>query len=88
LFRTLESDFTCNGICKSGPFFYFKNVVDGPPTKNCLTGIKDVFKEKPLAIGIILLVSFALTFVALFTTYALCCKKKDDDNHKHGKHSH
>ncbi|CDW85397.1 tetraspanin family protein [Stylonychia lemnae] len=89
LFRTLESDFSCNGICKAGPFMYFRNITSGPPGKNCLTGIKDTFKEKPLAIGIILLVSFALTFVALFATYGLCCRRnKDEDNFKHGKHSH
>ena len=77
LIETLENDFNCNGICSPGNFFYFRKVQDGPPIKNCITGIKDQFKEKPLAIGVILIVSFALTILSVFFVYGMCCCRKD-----------
>ena len=71
----MEDEFSCQGICRVGAFFYFRKIQEGPPTKNCLTGLKETFKDKPLAIGIILLVSFALTFFAFITTFSLCYRK-------------
>jgi hypothetical protein len=78
LLESVESEFSCNGICDAGLFYFFKNVRDGPPTKNCMDGIKDAFKDKPLAIGIILLVSFVLTLCAWFSLYGFCCRKSKD----------
>ena len=77
LLETLESDFDCNGICTTGSFFYFRKVQEGPPLKNCINGVKDTFKDKPLAIGIILIVSFVLTFLSVFIVYGFYCCRKD-----------
>lgn len=73
--KAIEDEFNCNGICDAGPFYLFRAVTDGPPQKDCMTGIKDAFKDKPLAIGIILLVSAFLTIFAFITVYGLCYRK-------------
>ena len=72
LIRTLENELKCEGICKQGAFYYFRSIYEGPPLGNCLTEIKNSFQTKPLAIGILLLVSFFLTFLSFITTYSLC----------------
>eukprot|EP00347_Sterkiella_histriomuscorum_P017389 403349568 len=79
LIETLESDFNCNGICSPGNFYFFRKVQEGPPNKNCINGIKDQFKEKPLAIGVILIVSFFLTTMSVFLVYGMCCCRKKND---------
>ena len=38
----VESVLNCNGGCYPGLFYYFRTVYDGPPTQNCITGIKEV----------------------------------------------
>ena len=76
LISSLESQFSCNGICTMGAFYYFKDVTQGPPTSNCLNALKTVFNNKPIAVGIILLVTFFLTFFAVFTSYGLCYSKE------------
>lgn len=84
LLQTIEDEFNCNGICNpSGIFYFFQKVQSGPPSKSCINGIKDAFRDKPLAIGIILLVACFLTLLTFLTVYGLCCKK-----HKHGKSHH
>ena len=57
LISDLESQFACNGICTKGAFYYFKDVAGGPPTSNCLTALKTVFNNKPIAVGVILLIT-------------------------------
>lgn len=74
--RDFESSLNCNGICYPGLFFYFKTVRDGPPMKNCVDGLTTLFKDKPLAIGILLLVSFVLTFFAHINSYPICACSK------------
>jgi hypothetical protein len=86
---SLESALTCNGICHPGIFYFFKSVVDGPPTRNCVDGLLDIFKDKPLGIGVLLLVSFALTAIAHLIAWGMCCRccgakdeKKEDEGWK------
>jgi len=76
LIRAMEDEFSCNGICTPGAFYFFRNLDAGPPTQNCLNGLKDVFKDKPLAIGILLLISFFFTIFAFITSYGLCYSKE------------
>lgn len=38
LIEDIENEFTCNGICKPGLFFFFRPVTEGPPVKACLSG--------------------------------------------------
>jgi hypothetical protein len=76
LVTAMENEFNCMGICTPGAFFFFKDLSQGPPTQNCLVGLKDVFKDKPLAIGILLLISFFFTVFAFFTSYGLCYSKE------------
>ncbi len=38
LIEAIEEEFTCNGICKPGLFFFFRPVSEGPPIKACLSG--------------------------------------------------
>jgi len=74
--RDFESALSCNGICFPGLFFYFKPITEGPPMKNCIEGITTLFKDKPLAIGILLLVSFVLTVFAHINSYPICACSK------------
>jgi hypothetical protein len=69
----VEGSLNCNGVCNQGLFFYFKQIYNGPPANNCLDGLKAIFKDKPMAIGILLLISFFITFLAHFTAYSFCC---------------
>lgn len=79
-FRTFAKDFetavNCNGICYPGLFFYFKSIREGPPMKNCVDSLSLLFKDKPLAIGILLLVSFILTVFAHINSYPICACSK------------
>lgn len=82
--RDVEAGLNCNGICFYGLFFYFQNVYVGPPTQNCVEGLKNAFKDKPIAIGILLLISFVLTVFAHITSWSVCefcrcCKKKQNN---------
>lgn len=70
----METTLNCNGICYPGLFFYFKTIFNGPPTKNCIKGIQDVFGDKARSIGILLLISFALTSITYITSWAICCR--------------
>jgi hypothetical protein len=74
--QDFESSLNCNGICYPGLFFYFKNIRQGPPMKNCVDGLTTIFKDKPLAIGILLLVSFVLTVFAHLNSYPICACSK------------
>ena len=76
LISDLESQFACNGICTKGAFYYFKDVAEGPPTSNCLTALKTVFNNKPIAVGVILLITCFLTFFAVCTAYGICYSKE------------
>lgn len=85
--RDFESSLNCNGICYPGLFYYFKSIRSGPPTNNCIEGITTLFKDKPVAIGILLLVSFVMTFFAHINSYPICacskcCQAKTDDQKK------
>lgn len=73
--RSLESEFKCSGVCNPGPFYWFADLWQGPPTNNCLVGIKNAFKTKPTAVGILLLVTFLLTIVTWITQFSMCCGK-------------
>jgi hypothetical protein len=72
--RDAEAALNCNGICYYGLFFYFQKINVGPPYKNCIKGLQDAFGSKPLGIGILLLVSFALTVITHITSWAICCR--------------
>lgn len=74
--QEFESSLNCNAICRPGLFFYFKNIRDGPPMKNCIDGMATLFNDKPLAIGILLLVSFVLTAFAHLNSYPICACSK------------
>ncbi len=76
LISNLESTFSCNGICTAGAFYYFKDISAGPPTTNCLQGIKSILQNKPIACGILLLICFVTIFFAFFTSYGLCYSKE------------
>ena len=85
--RDFESNLNCNGICYPGLFYYFKSVKSGPPMKNCIDGVTVLFKDKPLAIGILLLVSFVLTVFAHINSYPICscskcCEAKKNEDTK------
>jgi hypothetical protein len=73
----LESSFSCNGICRAGAFYYFVDISQGPPTDSCLPQIKKLFNQKPTAVGVLLLISFLLTFFSFFTAYGLCYSKEN-----------
>lgn len=75
LISTIESEFACSGICTSGAFYFFKDIKEGPPGKNCLDGVKDAFKKWPVAIGIVLLITFFFTFCTWILSYSICCHK-------------
>jgi hypothetical protein len=72
--RDIEAGLNCNGICYYGLFFYFQKINVGPPFKNCIQGLQDVFGSKPLGIGILLLISFALTALAHIISWSICCR--------------
>lgn len=72
--RDVEASLSCNGICYPGLFFYFQTIYNGPPTKNCIEGLQNLFGSKPLGIGILLLISFALTVITHITSWAMCCR--------------
>jgi hypothetical protein len=67
----LEDNFACNGICKPGLFWLFKDINTFPPTSNCQQGIKDSFEEYATAIAVALLVSFKVTGAAFGINYGL-----------------
>ncbi len=67
-----EKSLNCNGICYPGLFYYFRSIKEGPPSKNCINGFTELFKDKALAIGILLLVSFFLTFLSHINSYPIC----------------
>lgn len=72
--RDVEASLNCNGVCYPGLFYYFRTINSGPPSKNCIDGIRDVFGDKALAIGVLLLVSFVLTSLTHITSWAICCR--------------
>ena len=74
--RKFESELNCNGICYPGLFFYFSKLNAGPPVKNCVTGLQDLFKGKPLPIGILLLISAFLAFISHINSYPICACSK------------
>ena len=82
--KAVEDTFMCNGICSPGLFYYVKPVTDGAPTKNCVDGVTEMFKGKPLGIGILLLISFVLTVITHMISWSMCCRccgpkeKKDE----------
>ena len=61
----------CNGICKSGIFYFFKDISHGPPKQTCSSGLKKLFKEETVNVGIALLISFVVTFAAFVAQYGL-----------------
>jgi hypothetical protein len=71
----MEMDFACNGICKPGLFWMFRDVNSPPPTSNCQEGIKDAFSEYSSSIGAALIISFFVTAVAFGVNYGLWRKK-------------
>jgi hypothetical protein len=75
--ESLEDEFTCNGVCDPGIFFFFRKIQNGPPTKACLKDFQEYVGRRPMAVGIVLLVSFFLTFCAWILTFSLCYRKKD-----------
>jgi hypothetical protein len=80
LISNMEADLGCSGICTPGAFFFFSDLSVGPPLKNCIEGIKDTFKNKVLAVGVILVFTFLLTFIAWIINFSICCncgKNKD-----------
>jgi len=72
--KDLETTLDCNGICYPGLFYYFKTVLNPPPTQQCLDGITKILAGNPLGMGILLLISFFLTIVVHITTWSMCCK--------------
>ena len=73
--RNVENEFKCSGICNPGPFYWFSDVWAGMPTSNCILAVKDTFRKRPLAIGIILLVTFFITLLTWITHFSMCCGK-------------
>ena len=41
--KNIEDIFDCNGICKTGLFYYSLDLNQGPPNKICLNQLKDTF---------------------------------------------
>ena len=84
LFEDLEDEFNCNGVCRPGIFYLFKDVVEGPPTKRCLDSAIEYFGRRPIAVGVVLLVSCFLTFITFVISFSLCscCKKCGGDKSK------
>lgn len=78
LIESLESEYDCNGVCETGIFFFFKPMYAGPPTTTCFEGIKSFFSLRFLSLGIIIGVSFLLTFVTFFTSCFMCCRAGKD----------
>lgn len=80
----IEGEFNCSGVCTPGPFFWFAKLDQGPPEQNCIEGIRAAFRSKPLAVGVVLLVTFVLTFATFITQFSICCHKGS----KKGKHEY
>jgi len=85
--RNTEASLDCSGICYPGIFYYFKTIDNGPPVNNCLSGLKKAFGSKPLAIGILLVISFVLTVFTHLASWSMCCRccapKKGAEPHHH-----
>jgi len=78
LLRILEDELNCNGICEPGLFWFLKPVSDGPPDRNCIEGLRDMFKDNTTNIGIALIISCFFTFCAFIVQYGLWRKSKSD----------
>jgi hypothetical protein len=78
LLKDLEEDFACNGICKPGLFWLYRDVSTFPPTSNCQEGIKDYFSEYATGIAACLIVSFIITAAAFGVNYGLWRKSISD----------
>eukprot|EP00347_Sterkiella_histriomuscorum_P009260 403341888 len=76
--KNLEEDFMCNGICKPGLFWLFRDTNIHPPTSNCQEGIKDYFEEYANSIAGALIVSFVITGAAFGVNYGLWRKGVSD----------
>lgn len=74
--RKFETELSCNGICYPGLFFYFNKLEVGPPQVNCISGLNNILKGKPLPIGILLLISCFLTFLSHINSYPICACSK------------
>jgi len=83
--QSVEDTLNCNGVCYPGLFYYFKTIYNGPPTQNCISGLTDIMGSNPLGIGVLLLVSFALTIFVHIGSWSMCCQccaAKDTDPDK------
>ena len=72
--QNVESALNCNGVCQPGLFYYFKTLASGPPMQNCITGLQNIFLNKPMGIGIVLLISFFLTLLTCIASMSMCCQ--------------
>lgn len=61
---TLDDEVDCGGICNNTIFYFSKSLEEGPPPQNCIDGLKQMFTEDTINVGIALLLSFIVTFFA------------------------
>lgn len=66
--RFFEDKYACSGICESALFFYTQEMQAGPPSRTCLTNMKNVIKENLTFMGI------ATTLAGLVMVFTLLCQ--------------
>jgi len=72
-----EGKYTCSGICNEGLFYYSLPLSDGPPTKHCLTFMKDEIGNRMTYLGVAGIVIGVLMLLIFLVQYCLWCRTKD-----------
>eukprot|EP00347_Sterkiella_histriomuscorum_P000751 403374645 len=77
LIEAFEDVFNCNGICRSGQFYFAKTLDSGPPGKTCKRSLKNALQNVAINTGITLVATFVITLVTFILSFWQCCKKVD-----------
>jgi len=77
IYRVLEGEFDCQGICKPSPFYMTRPIADGPPTSNCMVPLNEYMKDNFNTWGVILLVIFLYLFSLIVWSCCTCRNFED-----------
>jgi hypothetical protein len=72
IYRVLEGDFDCQGICQPSPFYMTRPIADGPPGTNCMIPLSDYVKESMTTWGVILILIFLYLFSLIVWSCCVC----------------
>jgi hypothetical protein len=76
--EAIEGSFSCNGICDYGVFYFSLPIKQGPPSKACKEDLKGLGNSTTYNIGIVMFVTFLLSYIGFFMQYCICYRRPED----------